>query len=285
MQDRLLTVRPGIGAAIAHNLASKGCSLLLNYTSHSSTPLAENICKTLSTEHSIRCLSVQADLSDPEPAVAHILTIARNNFSHPKTKAFQIDIMINNAGISENMRLGAPITVDSFQKQYTVNVLAPMLLTQACIEFLPTDRSGRVVNLSSVSSSLGFEAQTVYGGTKAALESMTRCWARELAERCTVNAVNPGPVKGDMYTQAGEGFWNTMQGWQDNCPLANVNDSDQGKDEEDSKFLQLARDKMGGRRPAYDHEIAGVVGMLCSAVSAWCTGSVICCNGGLRMGI
>lgn len=61
--------------------------------------------------------------------------------------------------------------------------------------YLPNDRSGRIVNMSSVSSSMGFASQSVYGGTKAALEAMTRTWARELAERATVNAVNPGPVK------------------------------------------------------------------------------------------
>lgn len=50
------------------------------------------------------------------------------------------------------------------------------------------------MNVSSVSSSEGFVGQSVYGGTKAALEAMTRTWARELVERGTVNAVNPGPV-------------------------------------------------------------------------------------------
>jgi NAD(P)-dependent dehydrogenase (short-subunit alcohol dehydrogenase family) len=63
---------------------------------------------------------------------------------------------------------------------------------------LPRDRSGRIVNISSVSSSAGFSEQSVYGGTKAALEAMTRTWARELSERCTVNAINPGPVLTEM---------------------------------------------------------------------------------------
>lgn len=75
-----------------------------------------------------------------------------------------------------------------------MNVLGPLLLVQAALSYLPNDRSGRIVNLSSVSSSLGFANQTVYGGTKSALEAMTRTWSRELAERCTVNSVNPGPV-------------------------------------------------------------------------------------------
>ena len=77
---------------------------------------------------------------------------------------------------------------------YNVNVLAPLLLTQAVAPFLPNDRSGRIVNVSSVSSSIGYEGQSIYAGTKAALEGMTRTWSRELYRNCTVNAVNPGPV-------------------------------------------------------------------------------------------
>ncbi len=70
---------------------------------------------------------------------------------------------------------------------------------QAAQPHLPKDRSGRIINISSVSSSCGFVGQSVYGGTKAALEAMTWTWARELAENCTaVNGVNPGPVEGPM---------------------------------------------------------------------------------------
>lgn len=72
------------------------------------------------------------------------------------------------------------------------------MLVKAAEKYLPTDNSGRIVNLSSVSATLGFPAQSIYGGTKAALDAMTRTWARELAGRCTVNSVNPGPVDTDM---------------------------------------------------------------------------------------
>jgi NAD(P)-dependent dehydrogenase (short-subunit alcohol dehydrogenase family) len=73
---------------------------------------------------------------------------------------------------------------------------------KAAMPYLPTDRSGRIVNVSSVSSTMGFVGQSVYGGTKAALDSMTRTWARELAERATVNSVNPGPVATDMVSES-----------------------------------------------------------------------------------
>lgn len=116
---------------------------------------------------------------------------------------------------------------------------------------------------------------------------MTRTWARELAGRCTVNAVNPGPVWGDMYAETGEGFWKQMQGWQDNTPMSQYDGEEEVKamaGDEANKFDSLVREKMGGRRPGFTSEVAGVVGMLCSEESGWCTGSVVCCNGGLKMG-
>lgn len=158
---------------------------------------------------------------------------------------------------------------------YAINVLGPILLLQAALPYLPTDRSGRIVNLSSVSASLGFHSQTVYGGTKAALESMTRTWSRELAERATVNAINPGPVATDMYGGTSKDFQRQMKPFMENAPLQRVR---QGIDDE---VLVKDAENAGGR-PAYEHEIAGVVGMLCSEDSAWCTGSVICANGGFK---
>ncbi|PGG99685.1 hypothetical protein AJ79_08459 [Helicocarpus griseus UAMH5409] len=283
----------GIGAAIAENLASKGCSLLLNYTSGSSTERTLQLCEELTKAHSIRCISVQADLSDPTSAVSQILASAKNHFTNTSTNSLTVDILINNAGIAGDVRLNdpdrGPIKPEAFHCMYTVNVLAPLLLTQAVAPYLPRDRSGRIVNLSSVSASLGFEGQSMYGGTKAALEAMTRTWARELGDRATVNAINPGPVVGDMYWQAGEGFWKTMQGWVDNAPGSKI-DVDEGfsgtgAERLTEENLKLVREKMGGRRPAFTDEIAGVVGMLCTKDGQWCTGSVVCANGGLRMGI
>lgn len=124
----------------------------------------------------------------------------------------------------------------------------------------------------------------MYGGTKAALEAMTRTWARELADKATVNAVNPGPVVGDMYFATGEEFWRQMQGFQDNTPLSKL---DEERDGEVLSVEQvgLVKEKMGGRRPAFTKEVAGVVGMLCTGDGLWCTGSVVCANGGMRMGV
>lgn len=263
----------GIGAAIARNLASKGCSLVLNYTSDSSSERTSNLVSDLQNQHAIRTLAVQADLGSPA-GPAYLIETARNHFSHPKSGVFQIDIVINNAGVAGDKPLGE-ITPEDFSTMYNINVLGPILLLQAAMPYLPHDRSGRIINLSSVSASLGFSGQTVYGGTKAALEHMTRTWSRELAERATVNAVNPGPVATDMYGGTRADFQMQMKPYIQNAPLQAVRP---GVDDEE--FVRDA-DKVGGR-PAYDHEVAGVVAMLCSQDAAWCTGSVVCANGGFK---
>lgn len=280
----------GIGAAIAHNLAAKGCSLLLVYASDSSKEPIEKLCKTLSEQHSVRCMAVQADLSQLSRSIAHIVSSAQNNFSHPKTGRFQVDILINNAGVAGNKKLNdkeGPIDEAQFHKMYDVNVLAPLLLTQTCEPYFPTDRSGRIVNISSVSSFIGYPGQSIYAGTKAALEAMTRTWSRELAERCTVNCVNPGPVWGDMYENAGQDFWRSNQPFVDVAPLTAYHGESEVKikagNGQEERFDKIVKEGMGGRRPGFPSEIAGVVGMLCSEESGWTTGSVVSANGGMVM--
>ena len=249
---------------------------MLNYTSDSSAPLTATLASTLESTHGITALPVQADMADPS-GPAHLVATARNHFAHPKSHKFQLDILINNAGVADNTPL-EDITVASFTRLYAVNVLGPLLLVQAALPFLPHDRSGRIVNVSSISSSLGLSSQTVYGGTKAALEAMTRTWSRELAERATVNAVNPGPVATDMYAGTSDDFQRYMRPFIETAPLQRVRE---GVD--DVKVVEAA--ESAGGRQAYDHEAAGVVAMLCTVDAAWCTGSVVCANGGMRFSL
>lgn len=245
----------------------------MNYTSDKSAETTKQLAEHLEASHGIRTITVQADIGSTA-GPTHVVEVAKNHFSHPKTQKFQIDIVINNAGVAANQTIAETSTAN-FERQYNVNVRGPLLLIQAAEPHLPHDRSGRIVNLSSVSSSLGFVGQSIYGGTKAALEAMTRTWARELSERATVNSVNPGPVATDMYASNGDDFYNMINPWLKNTPLAPVRE---GVDKEE--FVKAAP-KAGGR-PAYEEEIAGVVGMLCSPEASWSTGSVVCANGGMR---
>jgi NAD(P)-dependent dehydrogenase (short-subunit alcohol dehydrogenase family) len=229
----------GIGAATCANLAAKGANLVINYTSDSSAEKTQQLAEKLQQTYNIKCLPVQADLGS-ENGPAHIIEMTKNNFSHPKSGKFQIDIIINNAGVASNLAV-EECNSDDFAKLYNVNVRGPLFLMKAAMPYLPHDRSGRVVNVSSVSSSLGFERQSVYGGTKAALESMTRSWARELAERATVNAVNPGPVATDMYAGVSEEFQKKMSHWTINAPLTTVRPEVDRKDMVDNAEIAGGR--------------------------------------------
>jgi NAD(P)-dependent dehydrogenase (short-subunit alcohol dehydrogenase family) len=280
---------------VVRRLAAKGCNLLIVYTSNSSQELTEKIASELATAHDIHISSVQADLSEPITASPKIVDAAKalyKSYTASNDKELQVDILINNAGVGSNQFLNdstkGPIDAKEYNRVYNVNVLAPLLLTQEIAPFLPTDRSGRIVSVSSVSSSIGYEGQSVYAGTKAALEAMTRCWSRELYQRATVNAVNPGPAWGDMYAQAGETFWKINQPYVDAAPLAAYEGEESvlkaaGNDAE--RFDRIVRQAMGSRRPAFTNEIAGTIDMLCTEESGWTTGSVVCANGGMKMSI
>lgn len=81
----------------------------------------------------------------------------------------------------------------------TLNMVAPILLTQALVPTMRARQYGRIVNIGS-RAALGKEGRTVYGGTKAGLVGMTRTWALELAaDGITVNVIAPGPIATELY--------------------------------------------------------------------------------------
>ncbi|KAF2759678.1 short chain dehydrogenase [Pseudovirgaria hyperparasitica] len=274
--DGKVAIVTGIGAATCRLLASRGANLVMNYTSEKSTAKIEELAKQLESDHGIQTTIVQADMGSIK-GPAHVVETAKNHFSHPKSGKFQLDIIINNAGVSSNHALAdltAEEQAEDFAFQYNVNVRGPLLLVKAAIPYLPHDRSGRIVNLSSVSASIGLPSQSIYGGTKAALDAMTRSWSRELAERATVNSINPGPVATDMYGAAAGKIGGTLGHLINNTPLMALRPDLDGEDNA-KKFAEA------GTRPGWDHEIAGIIGMIVSPDSAWATGSVFCANGGM----
>ncbi|KAK5660094.1 hypothetical protein OQA88_13563 [Cercophora sp. LCS_1] len=261
----------GIGAGIAENLAAKGANLVIGYTSSSSTEAANELASRLSSTHNIRVVPIQAELSDSS-GPEQLIDQAKQAFA-PDGSKFQIDIIVNNAGIARNAPI-QEIKPTDFNATYTVNVLAPLLLIQSSLPYLPQSSTrlptGRIINISSVSSSTGFVGQSIYGGTKAALEAMTRTWARELAHSCTVNAINPGPVEGPMYASNSPEFLEGIKGWIAHTPLMKPREGVDSPEVVES-----------GERLAQTKEIAGVVGMLCGDDAGYVTGQVVCANGGM----
>ena len=102
---------------------------------------------------------------------------------------------------------------------------------------------------------------------------MTRVWARELGERCTVNSINPGAMATGMYTGLPQEMLEKVWSLNYMAPLAAPREG------VDSKETVDAAKSLGGR-PAYLEEVAGVVGLLCMPDAGWITGQVIGANGG-----
>ncbi|KAH8714702.1 hypothetical protein BGZ61DRAFT_348433 [Ilyonectria robusta] len=258
----------GIGAYIARNLAARGANVLINYATPSSDSSAAALSQELESNYSVRAVTCRADISKIDEC-EHLISVCKDNFGGENLK---VSIIVHNAGV---LYLGPIESVrqEEFDRIYRINVLGPTLLTGVCKPYLPTDRTGRIVMMSSVNPKIGTPNTTLYTGTKAAVEAMARVWCRELAENCTVNTINPGPVMTDMYLSAGDQVKKDLGLWNSVTPLVAVRDSD-------APDVQELGRKFGGRA-AYPEEIADLVSMICSPESGWMTGSLVSANGGL----
>lgn len=249
--------------------------MIIGYITTNSDGPARQVAEEIEREHGVKAVPVRADISKKD-GCSQIIQAAQEHFSDPQTGKLQIDIIIHNAAV---LYVGSieEVVPEEFHHIYEVNVLGPTLLTAACIPYLPHDRSGRIVMVSSINPKVGTPHTTLYSGTKAALEALARVWCRELAERATVNTINPGPVLTDMYVAAPDEPKKWISQFNPLTPLVAVRETD-------SPEVRKMDEKFGGRA-AYPHEIANMVAAICSPEFGWCTGSLISCNGGLTFGI
>ncbi|KIW81681.1 hypothetical protein Z517_04707 [Fonsecaea pedrosoi CBS 271.37] len=269
----------GIGAAIVRSLAKRGANICFNYTSESSVSKSEKLIQQMRNEHNIDIISVKADLAEKD-GPAKVVEAAGRYFANKPTSnrgggggdgcSLRVDIVVNNAGVCPALLL-PDCTVDEFEYTYKVNVLAPLLLMQAALPYLPHDRSGRIINISSISANVGTPGQTIYGGSKAALDAMTRTWSRELAERATVVSIHAGAVLTDMVPAP---FVADVVAHHNRItPLARAREGI------DTPAMMAAAKGIGGR-VAYDHDIAEAVAHFTLPEVGWVTGHVIGVDGG-----
>lgn len=116
----------------------------------------------------------------------------------------RLDILVNNAGIMKDDLLEM-VSDRVMEETFETNVFALVHVTQMAMKLMKRQKSGSVVNISSIVGLRGSAGQTVYAASKGAVANMTKTWARELAaDGIRVNAVAPGKIDTDMYRSIGE---------------------------------------------------------------------------------
>ncbi len=233
----------GIGAEIAKQLAAEGAAVAVNYGS--SKAEAERVVAGIKASGG-KAVAVQANMTK-KADIDRLFDETKKAFGH-------VDILVNNAGIYEFSPLD-DVTEDHFRKQFDLNVLGPLLASQAAAKQFNSG-GGSIINISSVVSTLAVANGSVYSGTKGALDSITRSLAAELASRkIRVNAIRPGMVETEGTHSAG------------------ITESDMRKQIE----AQTPLGRIG--QPA---DIAGLAVFLASNDSSWITGENFLISGGYR---
>lgn len=165
----------------------------------------------------------------------------------------KIDILVNNAGITRD-KLMIRMSEEDWDAVLTVNLKGAFNTIKAVSRIMAKQRSGKIVNISSVVGVMGNAGQTNYSASKAGLIGLTKSVAKEFAGRnINVNAVAPGFVETEMTAMLSE--------------------------EQKNAFLSIIPLK----RPSKPEEVAGVVAFLSSDKAGYITGQVLCIDGGMVM--
>lgn len=131
------------------------------------------------------------DLADRAATAAALDTIVAEG---------RVDAVVNNVGLARFGHIGS-VDLDDLFLTYDLNVRTAVQVVQAVLPGMVEARWGRIVNISSLTTT-GVDERTPYAAAKGALETATRIWAGELASSgITVNAVAPGPIETEMYRE------------------------------------------------------------------------------------
>ena len=182
----------GIGAAIAHRLCEAGANVAL--CSRSADAVGQ-IADTLQGK-GYTVLSMAADISQK----ADVEALIEKTISHFS----QIDILVNNAGITRDMLL-MRLKDEDWDAVLQTNLTGTMYCTRAVLRPMIRQKSGRIINISSVIGLVGNAGQASYAAAKAGIIGLTKATAKEVGARgITVNAIAPGFITTDMTAQIPE---------------------------------------------------------------------------------
>ena len=230
----------GIGRAIALRLAEDGANVAVIYAG--SADKAEAVVNEI-TALGVNAKAYRCNVAD-SAAVNETVKAVTNDLG-------KIDILVNNAGITRD-GLMLRMKDEDFDAVLDTNLKGAFNMIRACYSGFIRKKSGRIINISSVSGIMGNAGQANYSASKAGVIGLTKSVARELASRgITCNAVAPGFIQTDMTENLG-----------DNNPLLNS--------------IPLGR--MG--KP---EDLAAAVAFLASDSAAYITGEVLKVDGGLAI--
>lgn len=232
----------GIGRSIAMRLAAEQAYVIVNY--NGSRDKAEETVEEIVMQGGHASV-YQCNVSDDASCEAMIKDIIKEH-GH-------LDILVNNAGITRD-NLVMKMSDEEFDTVYETNLKGVFhTIHHASRQFLK-QRSGRIINISSVSGIIGNAGQANYSAAKAGVIGLTKSVARELASRgITVNAVAPGMIETDMTKVLSDGVREQLIG---QIPLG---------------------------RAGRTEDIAAAVAFLASEEAAYITGQVIAVDGGMTM--
>ena len=232
----------GIGKQIAITLAKEGYDIALNYIVENDD--VQNSKKEIEGL-GVKVMTVKGDVSNYEDCEKFVKEVV-DEFG-------QIDVLVNNAGITRDMLL-MRMKKEDFEKVIDVNLVGTFNVTKNVINYMLKARSGRIVNLASVVGVAGNAGQTNYSASKAGIIGFSKSLAKEVASRnILINCVAPGFIQTSM---------------------TNVLKDD--VKEEISKTIPL-------KRMGTPQDVANVVKFLVSEESSYVTGQVIHVDGGMLM--
>ena len=232
----------GIGKQIAITLAKQGYNIALNYRKENEE--LENTKKEIE-EIGVQVIAVKGDVANFEDC---------ENFVKQVIERFgQIDVLVNNAGITKDMLL-MRMKKEDFEQVIDTNLVGTFNVTKNVVPYMMKARSGRIINISSVVGISGNAGQTNYSASKAEIIGFTKSLAKEIASRnILVNAVAPGFIETNMTDVLKD---DVKQEIAKNIPL---------------------------KRMGTTQDVANVVKFLASDDSSYITGQVINVDGGMLM--
>ena len=177
----------GIGKQIAIKFAKNGYNIVVNYVNKN-----EDVEKTIEElkQLGVEILEAQGDISNYEQS-EKIVNLVIEKFG-------QIDVLVNNAGITKDMLI-MRMKKEDFTKVIDVNLVGTFNITKNVIPHMMKKRTGRIINISSVVGISGNAGQCNYAASKAGIIGFTKSLAKELASRnILVNAVAPGFIETNM---------------------------------------------------------------------------------------